>query len=93
MTKPDLIQFISGAIVFAYAFAALYFLRFWRDTHDRLFGFFAASFTILALQRMLLAIVERGTVAAHVGYLLRAAAFLLIIIAIIDKNRADRGAR
>ena len=41
-------QLVSGAMVMAYLAAGLFFLRFWRQTHDRLFAMFAAAFWILA---------------------------------------------
>jgi len=82
--------FVSGALAAGYGVAALFFFTFWRDTRDRLFGFFAAAFFLLALQRMALAwalIDQRDT---SMYYVLRLAAFVLILIAIIDKNRTQR---
>jgi zinc transporter ZupT len=79
---------ISGALAAGYAVAALFFFSFWRDTRDRLFGFFAGAFVLLALQRIVLAwasVNQRNTTAS---YSMRLAAFLLILIAILDKNRA-----
>jgi amino acid transporter len=81
---------VSGAMVMAYLVAGLFFLRFWRDTRDRLFAIFAGAFWLLAVQRAVL------TIAAHQGhegavwiYSLRLLAFLLILVAIIDKNRSS----
>lgn len=75
-----------GALAMAFAIAGLFFLRFWRETHDRLFGLFALSFFILAINRIGLALVaDRHT--SHL-YWVRFAAFALILIAIVDKNRA-----
>src|SRR5688572_13722616 len=42
--------FVAGLLVMGYAVAALFFLRFRRETRDRLFAFFAAAFALLALQ-------------------------------------------
>ena len=36
-------QFIMGAIAMASAVVALFFLRFWRETGDRLFAIFAVG--------------------------------------------------
>jgi hypothetical protein len=44
--------FLTGAIAMASAVAALFFLRFWRDTGDRLFAIFSASFGLLGLTRL-----------------------------------------
>ena len=41
------IAFLSGVLTFGYAVAALYFLRFWRESRDPLFGWFAAAFALL----------------------------------------------
>jgi len=75
--------FLSGALVMAYVVAGCFFLRFRRDTGDRLFTFFAAAFWLLAIQRVIVTLAHPP----ETIYLLRALAFVLIIIAIIDKNR------
>lgn len=77
------VLFVSGLLTTGYAIAALFFLRFWRDTHDRLFGLFATAFSILSLQRILITFTRLGDVV----YVIRLAAFLLIIVAIVEKNR------
>jgi len=84
---------ISGALVMGYAVIGLYFLRFWRQTHDRLFILFAVSFWVLALQRLALALSvnaagsEEKAEGQLVFYCIRLLAFLLILVAIVDKNR------
>lgn len=80
-------QLISGALVMGYFVAGLYFLRFWRDTRDRLFGIFAAAFWLLAAQRVALALTTDPTGEQVVLYVIRLLAFVLILAAIIDKNR------
>lgn len=82
---------IAGALAMGYLVAALFFLRFWRETRDRLFLAFSVSFGLLAVQRVALALVGSTTDAALPLYGLRALAFLLIIAAIVDKNRPARG--
>jgi hypothetical protein len=74
-----------GAIALGYAVAGLFFLRFWRDTRDRLFAFFALAFFVLAVNRLISGLFpdHRGS---HV-YWIRFAAFALILLAILDKNR------
>ena len=79
---------ISGALVAMNLMAGLLFLRFWRDTRDRLFGMFAAAFALLAVQRALLLAYRHPAGDEEAGiYLVRLAAFLLILDAIVDKNR------
>ncbi len=85
----DVSMFISGMLTAGYAVAVLYFLKFWRQTRDRLFAFFAASFALLFVQRIALAIATDLIADAHWYYVIRLLAFILIIIAIVDKNRAS----
>ncbi len=68
---------------------SVFFLRFWRKTRDRLFGYFAVSFLLLGIERVSILVTEGE--ARSLVYLIRLGAFLLIIFAIIDKNR--RGAK
>lgn len=82
-----MIHFFSGVLVAGYAVAGLFFLRFWKQSGDRLFAFFAAAFGLLAAQRAALAAVEHGTPNSTWLYALRLLAFLLILAAIVDKNR------
>jgi hypothetical protein len=67
--------------------AGLFFLRFWRDTRDRLFLMFALAFWTLALNWLGLALVAEPEEGRTFFYLLRLCAFLLILLAVIDKNR------
>ena len=89
MTRAALLlEVISGAIVMGYAVCALFFLRFWRRTHDRLFLVFSLAFWLLAVQRLALALTEPLEEWRTGLYLIRLFAFLLILGAIVDKNRA-----
>lgn len=81
------VELISGAIVTGYAVAGLFFLRFWRQTRDRLFLIFGLSFCLLGAQRLALAMAAAGAERNTGLYLLRLLAFVLILMAIIDKNR------
>jgi uncharacterized membrane protein len=86
-------EFISGTIFALSCVAGLFFLRFWRKTHDRFFAFFAASFWLMALHRVVL-LLARNTNEHVVGtYLIRLLAFVLILVAIIDKNRGPSRSR
>ena len=46
-----MIDFLSGAVTIGYVLAALFFVRFWRRTADRLFLAFAIAFGLLALNQ------------------------------------------
>jgi hypothetical protein len=80
-------DFLSGASFLAAAATALFFFRFWRDTDDRFFALFALAFAIFAVNRILLTALDDDSEARTVVYAARAAAFMLIVVAIIDKNR------
>ena len=81
-----LTEFMSGAVAMASLVAALFFTRFWRETKDRLFVFFALAFLILSLQRVLVVMMNRPAEELPLLYGFRLLAFILILIAIIDKN-------
>jgi hypothetical protein len=68
--------------------AGLFFVRFWRDTGDRLFLFFAGAFWLLSLSWLVLAIFDPTDETRPYVYGLRVVAFGLIIAATIDKNRS-----
>jgi hypothetical protein len=77
---------ILGASAMASAAIELFFLRFWKTTKDRFFLFFAASFLIEACERILLGFVVEPTADSPAYYLIRWVTYLLIVVAILDKN-------
>lgn len=79
---------IVGALVMGFVVGSAFFLRFWRDTRDRLFLLFALSFLIMAANRLGLAFVPSGARAGEYVYWIRFAAFAVILIAVLDKNRS-----
>jgi hypothetical protein len=83
--------FLWGASALACAIAGMFFLRFWRDTRDRFFAIFAVSFWVLAIDWVALVVWNPPNETRHYFYGLRLVAFLLIIAAIVDKNRKSRG--
>ena len=92
MTLYFTADFVSGAITAGYLVLALLFLRFWRRTRDGLFANFAVAFCLLALNQAMTAVTRAGEFETSGIYLVRLAAFLVIIIAIARKNfRAPRG--
>lgn len=83
---------LSGAIIMGYAIAAVHFFKFFDRTRDRLFQLFAIAFVVLAAQRLALALLAADRDAHIYLYGARVFAFLLILYAIIDKNREARPA-
>jgi uncharacterized membrane protein HdeD (DUF308 family) len=77
---------MAGATVMASIAIALFFLRFWRDSGDRFFLYFALSFLIEGVHRLITTI----TLATHedsaLHYLVRLLAYGLILWAILEKN-------
>ena len=82
-----LLAVLAGAVAFGFAAAALFFLRFWRDTRDQLFLSFALAFLLLAIGQLVLTLSGIPDEQRSWVYLLRLAAFVLILVAIIRKNR------
>ena len=83
-------ELILGASGMACAAIALFFLRFWRGTGDRFFVFFALAFAVFAVNRF--ALVPLDDEADVAAYAARALAFGLVIVGIVDKNRAAQPA-
>ena len=81
-------SFLQGAITMGFAVAGLFFFRFWRDTLDRLFLFFALSFWLQAMTRVALSLVGQPDERAY-WYLVRLLAFLLLAVAIAMKNMGN----
>jgi hypothetical protein len=81
---------LAGGIATASITAGLFFFRFWRTTRDRFFLFFALSFWIEGVNRFVLAHYAGPGEDEPVYYLIRLAAYGLIIAAIVDKNRSRR---
>ncbi|HKG95218.1 MAG TPA: DUF5985 family protein [Gemmatimonadaceae bacterium] len=82
-----MIELISGALVAGYVVVALFFAKFWRRSGERLFAMFSGAFALLAVHRLVLALAARGGGATTWIYALRLLAFLVILAAIVDKNR------
>ena len=77
---------ITGAICMGSLVIALFFLRFWRDSGDRFFLYFAASFFIEGLHRLYSAVNDAGGEDSPLHYLIRLLAYGLILWAILEKN-------
>jgi hypothetical protein len=82
-----LADFLSGAITMGFVVAGLFFLRFWKRTRDTLFIAFALAFWLLGLNQALLTFTDIPVEERSWLFLLRLAAFSLILISIWRKNR------
>ncbi len=81
---------LMGAVAMASFVAMLFFLRFWRQTHDSFFLLFALAFGVDAATRFLLGLMHLSQEAEPLFYVARLLTFALIIAAIIQKNRPGR---
>lgn len=82
---------LMGAVAMASAVAALYFLRYWRQTHDNFFLLFGIAFAVDSVARFALGFGQFSEETEPIIYLARLLTFGLIILAIIQKNRPVRG--
>lgn len=83
--------FLRGFIAMGYLVAGLFFLRFYTRTRDRLFLLFCVAFWLLGMLRAAMLLVV-DPMEQHYLYWLRLVAYLLILTAIIDKNRPKQSA-
>ena len=81
---------LTGAVAMASFVAMLFFLKFWQRTRDGFFLLFAFAFGIDALSRFVLGIAHLSDETEPLYYVPRLAAFALIVIAIVIKNRPGK---
>jgi hypothetical protein len=87
---PDgpIVAFLAGAVSLGFLVAALFFLKFWRRTGESLFAAFAAAFVLIAANQAAPVLFGIPDEALGGVYLLRLAAFVLIMLAVLRKNMA-----
>ena len=84
--------FLAGMVTAGFFFAGLFFARFWTRTRDPLFAAFSLAFWLLALNQTLLMLAGIPHGEQTWTYLLRLAAFVLILVAVVRKNAGRRRA-
>lgn len=80
-------EMMIGAIAVGWLIAGLFFFRFWRQTRDRFFLWFALSFWIEAVDRVALGLLGGVSEDDALVYIFRLVSYGLIILAIWQKNR------
>ncbi|NML45401.1 hypothetical protein HHL11_16730 [Ramlibacter sp. G-1-2-2] len=80
-------EMMIGAIAVGWLLAGLFFFRFWRQTRDRFFLWFALSFWIEAADRIALGLRIGVSEDDALIYVFRLISYGLIILAIWQKNR------
>ena len=82
-----LFNFLAGAITMGFVLAGVFFLRFWSRTRETLFLAFALAFWLLGAAQAVLTFSNIPVEERSWIYLLRLAAFLLILFSVWAKNR------
>jgi hypothetical protein len=82
----DMAPFLAGGLVIASAIVGLFFLRYWKATSDSFFLYFAFAFWLQAGQWLYAGLARPENEYSPLAYLLRLAAYGLIVVAIVRKN-------
>ena len=82
-----LYDFLAGIVTGGFLVAGLFFLSFWRRTRDGLFLAFALAFWLLGLAQVILALGNVPVEERSWIFLIRLAAFTLILVAVVRTNR------
>ncbi|MCE3224249.1 MAG: putative rane protein [Nitrospira sp.] len=88
MDELALKSFLLGGVALGSLAAFLFFWKFWRDTADRFFLYFALSFGVEMVGRTVLGLISLSEANEPLIYSLRLLSYGLILVAIVDKNRA-----
>ncbi len=87
---PTVVAFLAGCSATLAAVAGLFFLRSFQRSRDRFFALFATAFFILSAHWVALSLIGPTQETRPLFFAARAVAFLVILAAIVDKNRQPR---
>jgi uncharacterized protein DUF5985 len=73
---------MQGAIAMGYLVVMLFFINYYRQTHQRIFFFFSAGFGVLAVHRTMFAL----TAVDMASFSLRLLGYLLILVGILAQG-------
>lgn len=79
--------FLAGAIMMQCIVISLFFLRFKKKSGDPFFSRFAACFALLAVERVVWFASVVSTEYRPLVYLMRLCGYLIIVAAVLGKNR------
>lgn len=79
-------DFFAGMITMGYFVASAFFFRFWVRSSDNLFLAFSVAFLLIGISAALTVLLSLPYEERSWLYLLRLAAFVLLIVAILGKN-------
>ena len=83
-----MVVFLYGAAAMACAAIVVFFVRFWRESADRLFPCLAVAFSIFAVNYAMLALLPAADERRTVAFVLRLIGFVAILVGIALKDRA-----
>jgi hypothetical protein len=89
--SPTVPAFVGGLFCMGFAVIGLIFLRYWRRTREALFAAFAVAFWLLAAGQAVAAFLGVGHENQSGAFLLRVAAFTVILAAIVRQNLSRGG--
>jgi hypothetical protein len=81
-----MIDFLGGALTLSFLIAGMFFFRFWRNTRDGLFLYFAIAFWLFTVGQTITTVLETQNERVGYVYTLRVAGYLIILFAIVRKN-------
>lgn len=85
-------DFLQGATFLGSLAVALFFLKFWRQSREPLFGIFAIAFAVFAVNRVFLVLLGDDDDDRRLWvYASRAAVFAMIAGAVLHQNLRRRG--
>ena len=84
-----MVDFFNGVSAAASFLTAILFLRFWRETEDRLFACFALGFALLTINWAALSLLIVPAEARHMVYLARLGAFVVMLGGLLDKHLSE----
>lgn len=80
-------NFMTGGNAMACLIISFFFWRYYLKVYDRFFLFFSLAFLSFALERITIVVGQVQSEYFAAIYSIRLAGFVLIILAILDKNR------
>jgi hypothetical protein len=79
--------FLDGAAAMSCLAIGLFFVRFWRESEDRLFMWLATAFCIFAVNYAVLGLLPLADERRAYAFILRLIGFIAILIGVIVKDR------
>jgi uncharacterized protein (TIGR04206 family) len=82
-----MVAWLNGAAAMACLAVGTFFLRFYRESDDRLFAFLTTGFWIFAVNYSVLALLPLADERRTYAFVLRLCGFVAILLGVLAKNR------